>query len=306
MPCFGERAIGLLTTGMPTRAVAIEFNVNFSIISHLQHNFIESVSSFREFVSSPTCLTTADQVYGVVWAGSLMVVNIVNRVSHGGDVVMVWAGLSYRQRAQLHFIDGNLIPWWDPEAHCRSIHPPSSPHVSRIFTQFLEAENVPVLPWPAYSPDMSPIENIWDALDRRVRQCVPVPANIQQVCTAIEEECDNIPQATIKSLINSMPMRCVHAWGKWWSHQILTGFLIHTPTFILRYLWPTEACLYSLSCEMYFNWLISLYELYLSKIFGIVACFVYNVVPYSKNVFRKPQYLYPSYPLSCPQEQLLT
>ncbi len=38
-----------------------------------------------------------------------------------------------------------------------------------------------------YSPDMSPIEYVWDALDRRIRQRVPVPANIQKLRTAIEE-----------------------------------------------------------------------------------------------------------------------
>ncbi len=83
------------------------------------------------------------------------------------------------------------------------------PHVARICTQFLEAENIPVLAWPAYSLDMSPIEHVWDALDRRIRQRVPVPANIQQLRTAIEEEWTNIPQATINNLINSMRRRCV-------------------------------------------------------------------------------------------------
>uniref|UniRef100_A0A3Q1EB12 G protein-coupled receptor kinase n=1 Tax=Acanthochromis polyacanthus TaxID=80966 RepID=A0A3Q1EB12_9TELE len=39
----------------------------------------------------------------------------------------------------------------------------------------------------AYSPDMSPIEHVWDVLDRRIRQRVPVPANIQQLRTATEE-----------------------------------------------------------------------------------------------------------------------
>ncbi len=34
--------------------------------------------------------------------------NVVNRVPHGGGGVMVWAGISYRQRTQVHFIDGNL------------------------------------------------------------------------------------------------------------------------------------------------------------------------------------------------------
>ena len=69
-------------------------------------------------------------------------------------------------------------------------HDITQPQVTRICAHF------PVLPWPAYSPDISPIEHVWDALDRCLRQHVPVPAN-------------NIPQATINSLINSMRRRCV-------------------------------------------------------------------------------------------------
>jgi hypothetical protein len=57
---------------------------------------------------------------------------------------------------------------------------------------------------------MSPIEHVLDPLDRRVRQRVPVPANIQQLHTAIEEEWNNIPQLCAK---------------------ILTGFLTNAPTF---------------------------------------------------------------------------
>ncbi len=88
------------------------------------------------------------------------------------------------------------IPRRDLEAHGCTIHPRQSPHVARICTQFLEAENIPVLAWPAYSPDMSPIKHVWDALDRRTQLRVPVPANIQQL--RIEEEWTNIPQAQIR------------------------------------------------------------------------------------------------------------
>ena len=122
----------------------------------------------------------------------------------------------------MHFIDGNL----KAQRYCDEIlrpivvpfirrprlmyqHDNAQPHVARISTQFQEPENVPVLPWLAYSLDMSPIEHVWDALVRRVKQRVPVPANIQQLCTAIEKEWDNIPQTTINSLINSMRRRCV-------------------------------------------------------------------------------------------------
>ncbi len=66
-----------------------------------------------------------------------------------------------------------------------------------------------VLAWAVYSPYMSPIEHDWDAIDRRIWQRVPVPANIQKLRTAIEEEWTNIPQATINSLINSLRRRCV-------------------------------------------------------------------------------------------------
>ncbi len=76
--------------------------------------------------------------------------------------------------------------------HLMLQHDNARPHVARICTQFLEAENIPVLAWPAYSPDMSPIEHVWDALDRRIRQRVPVPANIQQLHTYCLNFIENI------------------------------------------------------------------------------------------------------------------
>ncbi len=83
--------------------------------------------------------------------------------------------------------------------HLMLKHDNAELHVARICTQFLEAENIPVLAQPACSPDMSPIEHVWDALDQRVRQRVPIPANIQQLHTAIEEEWADIPQAKINN-----------------------------------------------------------------------------------------------------------
>jgi hypothetical protein len=54
---------------------------------------------------------------------------------------------------------------------------------------------------------MSPVEHVQDALDRRIRQHVPVPPNIQKLHTAIKKHWDNIPQATINSLINYVEER---------------------------------------------------------------------------------------------------
>jgi transposase len=55
-------------------------------------------------------------------------------------------------------------------------------HVTYICTQFLQADKVPLLPWPAYPPDMSPIEHVWDALDvyDSVFQFPPISINFTQ------------------------------------------------------------------------------------------------------------------------------
>ncbi len=132
------------------------------------------------------------------------------------------AGTCYGQWTQVHFIDGilNAQRYHDEiqrpivvplihDHHLMLQHDNARPHVAKICTQFLEAENIPFLACPAYSPDMSPIEHVWDALDWRIWQLVPVPANIQQLHTAIEEEWTNISQATINNLINSMRRRYV-------------------------------------------------------------------------------------------------
>ncbi len=56
-----ERAIGMLTAGMSTRAVAHEFNVNFSTISRLQRRFREFGSTFKRTHNRRPRVTTPAQ-----------------------------------------------------------------------------------------------------------------------------------------------------------------------------------------------------------------------------------------------------
>lgn len=140
-----------------------------------------------------------DYCTGVLWTGHnkrpqcavlITQYSVMNRVPHGGGGVMVWSGIRCRQQTQLHSIDGNLNaqiyrdeilrPIVMPFIHRHQLmlqHDNARPNVAKISTQFLEAGNI--LAWPAYSPDMSPIERVWDVLDQHVGQRVPIPANIQ-------------------------------------------------------------------------------------------------------------------------------
>ena len=103
---------------------------------------------------------------------------------------------------------------------------------------------VPVLPWPAHSLDMSPIEHVWDALDWRVRQCVPVPPISSNFAQPLKRSGKTFhrPQLTAWATLCE---------GEVWRCMRQMVFTPDTDCFFLRYLWPTDAYLYFQSCEIH-------------------------------------------------------
>ncbi|GFV48109.1 transposable element Tcb1 transposase [Trichonephila clavipes] len=63
--------------------------------------------------------------------------------------------------------------------------------------------------WPAYSPDLYPIEHVWYLLGRRIAARQPPPTCLPELQRALLDEWCNIPQDQIDNLILSMPRRCV-------------------------------------------------------------------------------------------------
>ncbi|GFV19411.1 transposable element Tcb2 transposase [Trichonephila clavipes] len=82
------------------------------------------------------------------------------------------------------------------------------PHRANLVEDFLFEEGIVRMEWPACSPDMNPIEHVWDALGRRVAGRQPQPQTLQELEKVLLEEWDRIPQLVINSLIDSMLQRC--------------------------------------------------------------------------------------------------
>ena len=148
--------------------------------------------------------------------------NCVQQVDRfGGGSVMVWGAISHTGKSALvhvqgtmtaqiyrdHILRPHVLPLMQRNGAIFQ-HDNARPHTARLTNVFLQGNNIQVLPWPSKSPDLNPIEHLWDELDRRVRQRQPQPQTLQQLAQALQAEWNNIPMQTIRHLVSSMGSRC--------------------------------------------------------------------------------------------------
>lgn len=135
--------------------------------------------------------------------------------------VLVWGAIGFNSRAPLKRINGTItsaryvndilqpvaLPFL--QRHPRAIFQQdnAAPHTAASTRAFFRDHNVPLLPWPPRSPDLSPIENLWDMVKRRLTQYASPPSNLDELWTRVNAAWLAIPQDTIKVLFNSMPRR---------------------------------------------------------------------------------------------------
>jgi transposase len=81
------------------------------------------------------------------------------------------------------------------------------PHRAGRVEQFKQDNDILSLPWPPQSPDLNPIENLWDELERRVRKRENIPRNKNDLFAALEEEWYQIDTEILEKLVDSMPRR---------------------------------------------------------------------------------------------------
>ncbi len=73
---------------------------------------------------------------------------------------------------------------------------------------FLAHENeFTLLKWPPQSPDLNPIEHLWDVVEREIRIMDVQPPNLQQLRDAIMSIWTKISEEYFQYLVETMPQR---------------------------------------------------------------------------------------------------
>ncbi|CAD6191492.1 unnamed protein product [Caenorhabditis auriculariae] len=126
-------------------------------------------------------------------------------VKHGGGSCMVWGAFSGSGIGPLH--RNQMLPHLRAMGRGSVYQQDNDPkHTSLFVKDWFKSRRVNVMGWPSQSPDLNPIEHLWEELERR---CANKRAkNCNEKFAQLLSEWNQIPMSTIDTLLNSMQRRC--------------------------------------------------------------------------------------------------
>ena len=150
--------------------------------------------------------------------------HVKGTVKFGGGGVFVWGCFTAVGIGYLCRIEGGM----DAELYCQILnedflrtldyydlsvddivyqHDNDPKHTARKTKEWLEEHDVIVLDWPAQSPDLNPIEHMWNEVERRLRKLNEPINSKEALWEKISSTWNDIDIETCTKLIQTMPER---------------------------------------------------------------------------------------------------
>lgn len=147
-----------------------------------------------------------------------------NKRHSGGDSVMVWGAIGYYGKSDIAFLEGNQ----NSEKYQATLHDFLLPRAAEIGGQnwifmqdnapihasastlaWLDEREIEVLPWPARSPDLNPIENVWAYMSSIVYANGKQYNKVADLKVAIQAAWAKVSEEYRQKLYNSMQKRVI-------------------------------------------------------------------------------------------------
>jgi transposase len=145
-------------------------------------------------------------------------------VKHGGGSIMVWGCITWWGVGYLCKIDNGLdaqlyqnilgdellstLGWYGMDKGSIIFQHDNDPkHTAKSTKEWLDDHGINVLSWPAQSPDLNPIEHVWNEVDRRLRNHPTKPTSKESLWELLQEIWEGIEPEFCQKLIMTMPKR---------------------------------------------------------------------------------------------------
>ena len=143
----------------------------------------------------------------------------------GGGSLIEWAGIGFHGRTDIVFIEGRLnargylaLICEQPQRHGERIaqgnfvfqQDNAAIHTAKVVTANFQDNNIPVLTWPARSPDLNIIENLWACLARAVYSNGRQYSDVADLKTSLIQKWRELDQDQVKKLFSSSRKRMVY------------------------------------------------------------------------------------------------
>ncbi|CAF1225235.1 unnamed protein product [Rotaria sordida] len=105
-------------------------------------------------------------------------------------------------------IENELIPsinMWHLETNGIYQQDNAPYYKTRDIKALFEDLSINILPWPAHSPDLNPVENLWAIIDKKFKK-IPMHT-IQELNESLRSEWLSVESTICANLIKSMPKR---------------------------------------------------------------------------------------------------
>lgn len=143
-------------------------------------------------------------------------------VKHGGAKINIWGCFSYYGVGPIFWIKGNMdqhlyveilettmLPYAEYNMPLRWVFQQDNDpkHTSKRAKDWFRLNKVNVMSWPAQSPDINPIENLWTDVKKVVFE--KKPTSTQKLWEVVQAAWYAIPAERCARLVDSMQRRCV-------------------------------------------------------------------------------------------------
>ncbi|GFY09724.1 transposable element Tcb1 transposase [Trichonephila clavipes] len=144
--------------------------------------------------------------------------NTIERHRYGRAGWLVWGGIILGSRTDLHaqsvtmaghiyrdvILEQHVSLFWGVMgAEFLFMDDNACPHRAIIVEECLQSEDITRMDRSAYSPDLNPIERVWDTLERRIAARQPPPTCLPELQRALLDEWCNIPQYQTDNLYSA-------------------------------------------------------------------------------------------------------